>query len=290
MSAFINKVFTAICRRIDYLIYALTNEPSLLWKNIALRKTRRRHGLDNHNEKAQQILSEGFIKMEVDPKDIAFFKRMDERFNKVIIKKQFIEQPDPQRPNSKYFGKYLFNFIGNWKIFFPEIRYIIENNAGDILRSYFGKEYNLFGVSIAKKKYVPPELADRDVFSNYWHFDFRRSDTSWLLVVMHLNEHTEAEAFQTFDLKTSLGAVERKQFGRFLNSELPEELKDSPVIKTGGPAGTCYIVNVADLLHRGGDPGPDKDRDVIFAFVGADVPWPANKGFKAPPQPLKTGF
>ena len=230
---------------------------------------------------AQRLLTIGYSKVEIVPEDIELIKEMGKRFNYYIEEKKWYQRPLPNRPDTDGLGKYLFNFDKKrWKHYFPEIPYIIERNLGIMLRSYFGANFEIFNISLARKRYLPPDDKLKEPFSNFWHFDWRRRDGSWLLALLHLNDHTHEESYHTFDLPTSFECLKKNLHGRYPPRGLPDELKDKQIVTTGGPAGSCYVANPADMLHRGGDPGPDKDRDVAFVFIGADVPWPTNNGLK----------
>jgi len=281
MLELIRKIIRGIIRIFNFLLYCLS-DPMLLRTYFEYKHIKKKNYIaefSNINPLSQEILTHGYCKVDLLMEDINLVKQMGNRFNKLLKHKKYVMKPDPARLNTLTYGKYLFNFQGVFRLYFPEIPYIIEHGAGDILRAYFKADYEIISIEISKKKYVSHDSTIKEVFSNFWHFDWRRRETSWLLVVLHLNDHTDEEAFQTFDLSTSNEALKNNMHGRFPNNRLPVGLKDKPIIRTGGPAGSCYLANAADMLHRAGDLRPGKDRDVMFVFVGANVPWPTNDGF-----------
>ena len=73
---------------------------------------------------------------------------------------------------SRAFGSYLFTFQRGWPDWFPEISQVIEDDLGDDLRGYFGKDYELFSTEFARKKFVAGPY-HQEAYSNYWHFDWR---------------------------------------------------------------------------------------------------------------------
>ena len=285
------KLVKAFESRKVFLQYAL-RDPLLIMKNAyykgkwIVKHNKQKHVISPTNTIAQKILLEGVMKIEMDAEGLKLIGDIGKRFSKLIGDEKFIQKPDPERINTLSYGKVLFVFNGSWRRFYPEIPYLVEKNMGDILRSYFGKDYEIIAVEMAKKKYLPKDFFMKDAFSNFWHFDFRRQDTSWLLILLNLNDHSEEEAFHTFDLQTSAEALKKGLYGRYSPEDLPEELKDKRVIVGSGPAGTCHIANAADMLHRSGDISLGKDRDVAFIFVTADVHWPTVNGFKD--SPLQT--
>ena len=264
----------------NFAAYSL-QEPSLFWQCLKYAKKSYR-SVNEINGKAQadQLKSRGVVQAQIAEEDVPLAKKMGKRFSNLIKSEKYYQPSDPNRANTKAFGKYIFSFKGDWRLYFPEIFYIVEHNLGGLLRSYFGKDYFIMSAEIRRTRYLPPDSPIKDAYSNFWHFDWRRNDHAWLLMTLHLNDHVHKESFHTFELDVSHEALRNKLHGRYPAQGLPEALKNKKYLTTGGPVGTCYLANVADLLHRAGDPGPEKDRDVIFVFLGSHVPWFNDIGFK----------
>lgn len=267
----------------DFLLFCL-QEPALFFAIFSYGKKTNSLGNDHlPNEESvslsKSVLSNGFVKANVKDEDVQLIKKMGNRFNKLLKNEKFYIPSDPKRANTKAFGKYIFSFKGDWKLYFPEVKKIVENSMGDLFRSYFGTDYEVFGVEMRRNKYLPPDFSSKDAYSNFWHFDWRRRETSWLLMTFHLNDHLDCESFHALDLEISTKALKKNLHGRYAADSLPFELKDAQVIRTGGVAGSSYIANVADILHRAGDPKEGKDRDVAFVFVGVNVPWSTKNGY-----------
>jgi len=280
MFRIVSKIKNFSKRQFEFLRY----EPSIIVYKIKFRQKllmiRKSASLLSQQEpQISDLLTKGYTKIDFDTTDVDIVRKVAKRYCKLIKHKTFVQQPD-ERLNTKAFGKFLYNFKGSCKQFFPELPYLIEKNMGNLLRAYFGAEYRITTIRMTRKRYLPLDSAVKEVYSNYWHFDFRRSETSWLMVTLCLNDHTDQESFQFFDLKTSATALKNGLHGRYPGNALPEALKTESIITTGGPLGSCYVSNSADMLHRAGDVGPEKDRYVAFIFVGSDVPWPTDNGFQ----------
>jgi hypothetical protein len=228
----------------------------------------------------KNIEQHGLTKITLSEQNLRLVKKTATRFSRLLDTGRFHHLPDPERSNTVAFGSYLYYFNRGWSDWFPEITVIVEEGMGDTLRGYFGQDYRIKTAQIARKKYIDENCPIDDPYSNFWHFDWRRMDESWLLIVINLSEQKDGEAFHTLDLKASATALKEGYHGRYAPDGLPKALKNEKIYCAGGPIGTCYIANVADMLHRAGDPLPGKNCDVIFVFVGAETPWPNTIGFK----------
>jgi hypothetical protein len=256
-------------------------EPSIFAHQIRSQRILRRQPVPARTAHpgAADIRQRGLTKVDLAPDDVRLVEQMGRRFERLLASGKFHRKPDPARSNTKAFGKYLYYFNRGWQDWFPEISLVVESGMGDLLRAFFGRDYSIMGVEVARKCFIDDDSPIRDAYSNFWHFDWRRRDKAWLLVILNLNDQFDDEAFQTFDLQTSASALKNGQHGRYPNDELPEELRRSTINCAGGPAGTCHIAMAADMLHRSGDARPNKNRDVMFVFVEADAPWPDQIGF-----------
>ena len=275
------SIIASLKRKIEFAA-TLAKEPQLIYYRYQARKMSSRiinlNGL--RGSETNNLLKNGVSQVILSEKNLGLTKKMAARFDRLLDTGRFHHLPDPERSNTVAFGSYLYYFNRGWSDWFPEITVVVEENLGDTLRGYFGQGYKIKTVQLARKKHIDENCPIDDPYSNFWHFDWRKTDKSWLLIVINLSEQKDNEAFHTLDLATSAMALKEGYHGRYQPDGLPGALKTGKIYCAGGPPGTCYIANSADMLHRAGDPLPGKNCDVVFVFVGADVPWPNTTGFQ----------
>jgi hypothetical protein len=274
-------IMASIRRKIEFAT-TLAREPQLLYYWYRTRKVSSRASVSNttHTTAINNLIENGLTRIILSNKNIHLAEKMSARFSRLLDTGRFHHSPDPERSNTVAFGSYLYYFNRGWSDWFPEITSVVEESFGNTLRGYFGQDYSIKTTQIVRKKHIDENCPIDDPYSNFWHFDWRRSDKSWLLIVVNLSEQKDGEAFHTLNLTASATALKKGYHGRYPPDGLPEALKHEKIYCAGGPTGTCYIVNTADMLHRAGDPLPGKNCDVIFIFVGADIPWPNTTGFR----------
>ena len=275
------KLISSIKRKFEFAI-TVAKEPKLILYRYKMHKllARKAKSTAIKSVETKNIEQHGLTKITLSEQNLKLVKKIAARFSRLLDTGRFHHLPDPERSNTVAFGSYLYYFNRGWSDWFPEITSVIEESLGDTLRGYFGQDYSIKTTQIVRKKHIDENCPIDDPYSNFWHFDWRRSDKSWLLIVVNLSEQKDGDAFHTFNLTASATALKKSCHGRYQPDGLPEALKHVKIYGAGGPPGTCYIVNTADMLHRAGDPLPGKNCDVIFVFVGADIPWPNTTGFR----------
>jgi len=186
-------------------------------------------------------------------------------------------------PNSKlFFNKNYYNYSNEkflkWKIFFPEINSIVEENLSLFTREILGKKYEIISAIWQKNQNIP-EHDKNEYFSNYWHFDFRRDKKKWLRLMIYLTDQGKEESLHWFNFANSQRAIQNEDYGRFSDNKLPEYLKNKHNTSEGS-LGTIGIVNTADILHKAGLPPQNKPREVIFVILKSkDLEWEDNLNF-----------
>lgn len=217
----------------------------------------------------------GVTSFKANPKNINLILQWNDRVNFLYKIYKFL-------PFSRLFFDKKYYIYSNtnylrWKILFPELKEIINDEMNRTLNSILG-EYEITSVLWQRNFNIPASIKD-EAFSNFWHFDFRRTKKKWTRVMIYLNNQDELESLHWFKKEDSLTAIKNKNFGRYSPDNLPKYLdnlhKTSP-----GPLGTIKLVNTADILHRAGMPLPGKFRDVVFVILQSkNAVWEDNFNF-----------
>ena len=86
-------------------------------------------------------------------------------------------------------------------LFFPESKNIIFNSSlFPVLNSILGKNFFITDSLYTSKNYQSNKSSE--VFSSFWHFDWRRHNKKWLRVMLYLSDQEKQESLQCFDKKT----------------------------------------------------------------------------------------
>ena len=272
------KIFTL------YLYYIFFIEFSLIFKLmfrgfIFFSKT----NLTNKKitkEKIEDFNENGFCKFTLDNKSIQIFDLWNKRFNflQSLQKNKFFADIVVNNSDVYFYTRSSLLML----LFFPESKNILYNSQiFPIIDSILGKNFSVNDNLYTSKNYQSNK--SNEVFSSFWHFDFRRHKNKWIRVMLYLSDQEKQESLQCFDKKTSKYALDNKFYGRYEHEKLPVELKDK-FFSIDGKKGTAVIVNTADNLHRAGDPIENKSRLTFFILLQSKKEWEDNNNFILAPK------
>jgi len=224
--------------------------------------------------------NKGFTSIELSKKDlkyIFFYKKIISKIiflNKFLFKNILIDK--------KYYF-YTNNDIIKHQLFFPNIENILKENLNQLLEDILGKDFKIVSFLWQRNMFFPDSYSE-ELYSNFWHYDFKRMPNRWCRVMIYLTKQGEAESIQLFDLKTSKFALKNKLYGRYPQNKLPDLIKNKKYYSSPGLEGTVKIINTADLLHRAGHLPKGKIRDVFFIIMQSKLKWKDNPEFLFPPE------
>lgn len=236
--------------------------------------------LNNFNKLTEDFNKEGICSFDLDDNYIKILDKWNNRF--AFIKKinnNFLFKNIINNKDNIYFhtDSRLITYF-----FFPEVDILINNGPIEaLLTSILGSKYKIIDRIYTSKNYQ--EDKTKELFSNFWHFDWRRIDHQWLRVMIYLNDQSSDECLQYFDKEISRKAIKEKVYNRIKNDDLPPFLKN--ISKNAkGKKGKVLIVNTADLLHRAGDPILNKSRKTFFIQIKSNKEWEDEGFLKSPAQ------
>ncbi len=267
-----------------YTYYVLFFEFSLIFRLFSkiFIKSNRYH-LSNKNiinDRIDDFNKNGFCKFLLDNQSIDTFNLWNKRFKflQSFQNKKFFSDIIVNKSNVYFYARSKLLML----LFFPESRNIIYNSSlYPVLKSILGNSFSITDNLYTSKNYQSNK--SNEVFSSFWHFDWRRHEKKWLRVMLYLSDQEKQESLQCFDKKTSFYALKNKYFGRYEHSKLPDDLKDK-YHSIDGKKGTAIIVNTADILHRAGDPVENKSRLTFFILLNSEKGWGDNNNFLLMPK------
>ncbi len=235
----------------------------------------------NNNSKLINEYSElGFTSLVLSKKDIKHINLYKKIIKKLIfINKYFVKNIIID----KEFYYYTNTEIVRHKIFFPSIQSILKKNLDGLLENILGKDYFISSFLWQRNMHFPEDFS-RELYSNYWHYDFKRQEKRWCRAMIYLTDQQEKESIHLFNLETSKKAFANELYGRYSEKKLPELIKNEKFIPSPGAKGTIKIINTADLLHRAGHLETGKVRDVFFVILQSKENWKEKPEFLLPPK------
>ena len=205
-------------------------------------------------------------------------------YNKVIRKMIFLNRFFFKRIfiDKKYY-LYTNSNIVKHQLFFPNIENILKKRLNNLFEDILGKNYYITSFLWQRNMHFPENYSE-ELYSNFWHYDFKRQPNRWCRVMVYLNDQEEKESIHLFKLNTSKNAMKNELYGRYSEENLPELIKNEKYLSSPGPKGTIKIINTADLLHRAGHLKKGKTRDVFFIIMQSKYKWNDNPKFLLPPE------
>ena len=150
----------------------------------------------NHNKLIKNFKENGLCSINLSKNETDLLLRWNNRFS--FLKKI----------NNNYFFYNIINnknniyFHSNSRIltflFFPEVNYLINNTEICLLLNLIlGDKFKIIDRIYTSKNFQKSKKSE--VFSNFWHFDWRRIDNQWLRVMIYLSDQNNLECLQYFD-------------------------------------------------------------------------------------------
>ena len=235
----------------------------------------------NENSKLIKEYSElGFTTFELSKKEIKDLNLYKKIINKLFIINKFLIK---NIIIDKKFFYYTDTETVRHQLFFPSIEKILKKNLNGLFENILGKEYYITSFLWQRNMNFPEDFS-KELYSNYWHYDFKRQEKRWCRAMIYLTDQEDRESIHLFDLKTSKKAFENELYGRYSEKKLPELIKNEKFISSPGSKGTIKIINTADLLHRAGHLSQGKVRDVFFVILQSKENWKVKPEFLLPPK------
>ena len=185
---------------------------------------------------------------------------MDSKENSVIV--------------NEYHGQVFSKHIREPAKTFPELEELLINNVTDIIKGYYGKNFQIKQIVCYRNYHIPPEIsAETEMYADHWHCD--RKNTSEMKLFVCMTDISEKDGPFHVQSVERTKYLMNKGFGTRDNYDLPPEVLEDPkyVKKAIGPIGSAYFGNANLCLHRAGIPDPGCIRDIVaFVFVPSDEP------------------
>jgi len=233
-----------------------------------------------NNNLMNQFNSKGFTSIQLEKNDLKYLIFYKKIINKIIfLNKLFFKDIIIDK---KYF-LYTNNEYVKHQLFFPNLEIILKKEMNHLFENILESEYSIISFLWQRNKYFPDNYTE-ELYSNYWHYDFKRQSKRWCRLMIYLTAQEDQESIHLFDLETSKYAMDNQLYGRYPENELPHEIKNKKVYSSPGDVGTIKIINTADLLHRAGHLPKGKVRDVFFVILQSKYDWKEKPKFLIPPQ------
>lgn len=161
----------------------------------------------------------------------------------------------------------------------PGIVSLLDERIRSIIRGYYDAHFRPIRVQGYRTYHIPPAVrGETEIFSDYWHCDDHTIDHLKLFV--YLSDVTEDDGPLHV---TTMSDTDRLVDGRFERGEdgVPNgRVENEGAVKRFiGPVGSAAFGNTQLILHRAGNPSPERPRDMLmFQFAPSSVPvtddWP----------------
>ena len=233
-----------------------------------------------NNNLIKEFNNKGFTSIQLGKKDLKYLLFYKKIINKIIFLNKFIFKDIII--DKKYFLYTNSTYIKH-QLFFPSFETILKQEMSHLLESILESQYSITSFLWQRNKNFPDNYTG-ELYSNYWHYDFKSDPKRWCRLMIYLTEQDEQESIHLFDLETSKYAMDNQLYGRYPENELPYVIKNKKIYTSPGDVGTIKIINTANLLHRAGHLPKGKVRDVFFVILKSKYDWKEKPKFLRPPQ------
>lgn len=177
---------------------------------------------------------------------------------------ELIEDEDTSVVRGAYEGKVYSRIVHNSHERLPELSGIVNEEVVQTLESYFDAHFKPVALLPVRNYHVPPEVIEEaETFANYWHFD--QHFTAAIKLFVLLSDVDEDDGPLHIAPKIDSKRLARKGFRRY-ESGVPNRIVENhaDVIRFTGPAGSAMLGETHSLLHRAGNPSPNRQRDMVI--------------------------
>lgn len=152
----------------------------------------------------------------------------------------------------------------------PAFEGMLSDYVRDVMTKAYRSYFSVFSFHPYRTRHVPAEEQDREVYSNYWHFDWR--STAQYRIFFLLSDVTEADG--PFLMNTVARSKALVHSGKWVNRNDHDAAEaNRQAFKFTGPAGTAVICNTTICMHRASIPEPGRVRDLCSVqFMPAATP------------------
>jgi len=157
----------------------------------------------------------------------------------------------------------------------PEVGELLTDEIQAIIRGYLGTYFEPAFVKVYRNYHVPRDVVkETEIYSNYWHTDGRPLDHFKLFV--NLMDVDEDDGPFTTISRDDTRALFEEGYSRKEEGVPNTAVEDSAdIIRHTGPQGSAMLANTMQLLHRAGNPSPDRPRDLaVIMFRPSFRPLP----------------
>lgn len=151
----------------------------------------------------------------------------------------------------------------------PNLQLLINDTICSAIQAYYRTHFKVLHVHAWRNYYFDPEeVGNKEVYSNFWHFDYRSTDVMKLFVnLSDVREDNGPFHIVPRDRSRQVlmhSYIDRHHYG------MPVNVLESIAkpLKTTGSKGTALLCNTQRCLHRADIPAKGKFRDIVqFQFI-----------------------
>lgn len=270
------NVFDPIDQSVSKAVY---NRPigfsNIVAGRLAMRRAKRNSTVDLSaapNHEIQKLRNQEFVHL-----GQPFDKELIERIRSKYTDR--IEDDDYSEILGEHEGEVYLRSLGSWDDRFnlfeeiPGIVELLDDHIRAVLEGYYGSHFQPIRVQGYRTYHIPPRVVEEtEIYSNYWHCDAHTPDHMKLFV--YLGDVGEDDGPLHVVTKEDTDHLLESGFRRGSDGIPDGVVEDNAdVIRFTGPTGSAAIANTQTILHRAGNPSPDKPRDMLmFQFAPSTEP------------------
>lgn len=216
----------------------------------------------------EQFRSQGFLNMGLNY-DQSLIEKIKTKYD------QMIEDDNFSFASGQYDGKTFKRQIIEPQLNIPEVSSILTDSMINILEEYYGGHFQVVRIDLWRTYNIPSELEDKDIISNRWHCDNRKTDRLKLFV--NLSNVSEMDGPLHLQSIPRTKEIMKMKFKHREDYGMPIEIMEDPkhVVKCTGPAGSTFFANTTTCFHKAGN--PQNARDMLqFLFKASKEPLSKN--------------
>ena len=222
----------------------------------------------SHDPVIQQFRTNGYMKLNFNY-DKSLIDKIRTKYEKMIEDDRF------SFGSGQHDGKYHKRQIIDAHLNILELSALITDDVIEIVKQYYGSNFQVVRIDLWRTYHISQEIMDKDLISNRWHCDNRKTDRLKLFINMaKVTENDGPFHLQSIPRTKDLMKL---NFGHREDYGVPMEVIEDPkyVVKFIGPPGSAVFANTTTCLHRAGN--PQTTRDIIqFLFRSSRDPLSPN--------------
>lgn len=167
-----------------------------------------------------------------------------------------------QGPGKGYYGVGDHPFLEDPFELIPKLKDLVDEVC-PFVEEFYSTDVRLLNLNIKRTHRIPSEIVEKtEVYSNYWHVDGHPIDQVKVFVCLSdIKEDTGPFHYLGYEESRKMLKDEYDRSKEGVPGSKVE--KENSLKKFTGTVGDCMICNTNTILHRAGNPQPERSRDLL---------------------------